>query len=389
MNDIQFEQLLFEEESTTLDFKVAQYKFVGEDKEEKSEILKDILGFANAWRRSEAFILIGVEEVRGGRSNEVGINHEDHLDDHSLQQFVNSKTNCPVHFRYEAFGTKGLQIGVIHFDQKQHRPVYLLEKYGRLKKNEVYVRRSSSTDISKPATPDEIAHMGQQAPQKDTELVVEFADVQRELSLGTTIAAFTEFCKMPDDAEIPAPSAPTATLYDAMNRPNQNYFSELAEWEFTRRAVTPIRFLVRNVGTSEASNVRVELSISAGIGIGAMMPHEMPDAPEYRQSIYDVISPRIGPLRNTHREPGDLSIDRNAERVKLEIECGHLQPGRCVWSDDIRLCKRDSGQVLLNGHIFAGNLSTPKAFTLSVDFDVAQTEMSVEELLNLPRPSES
>jgi predicted HTH transcriptional regulator len=41
--------------------------------DEKSELLKDILGFANAWRRATAYILIGVKEVRGGRSNVVGI----------------------------------------------------------------------------------------------------------------------------------------------------------------------------------------------------------------------------------------------------------------------------------------------------------------------------
>lgn len=61
-----FERLLYEEESETLDFKSEQYRFVKATEEEKSELLKDILGFVNAWRRSEAYILIGVEEVRGG-----------------------------------------------------------------------------------------------------------------------------------------------------------------------------------------------------------------------------------------------------------------------------------------------------------------------------------
>src|SRR5262245_25088774 len=107
MDHTLFERLLYEEESTTLDFKKEQHRFTKASDEEKSELLKDILGFVNALRRSEAYILIGVEDVRGGRGNPRGIPDTDHLDDHSLQQFVNNMTNRPVRFHYEAFGFEG------------------------------------------------------------------------------------------------------------------------------------------------------------------------------------------------------------------------------------------------------------------------------------------
>lgn len=116
------EQLLYEDESNTLDFKRDQYPFGGATDDEKSELLKGIIGFANAWRRSDAYILIGVDEVRGGRSSVVGIT--DHLDDHSLQQFVNSRTNRPIQFGYEVCPVDGKQIGVIRVEQ-QERPTYL------------------------------------------------------------------------------------------------------------------------------------------------------------------------------------------------------------------------------------------------------------------------
>ena len=64
MNEEQFEGLLYEDESSTLDFKRDQYPFQGETPDVKSELLKDILAFANSWRRSDAYILVGVEEVR-------------------------------------------------------------------------------------------------------------------------------------------------------------------------------------------------------------------------------------------------------------------------------------------------------------------------------------
>lgn len=160
-----FERLLNEEESATLDFKRDQYPFAKATDDEKSELLKDILAFANAWRRADAFILIGVEEVRGGRSTVVGIT--DHLADHSLQQFVVHQTNRPPQFSYEAFTFDGKQVGVIRVEDHQARPFYLKADYGKLKKNVVYIRRGSSTCE---ADLDEIARMGTPVAQKEADL---------------------------------------------------------------------------------------------------------------------------------------------------------------------------------------------------------------------------
>jgi len=74
MTDELFERLLYEEESVTVDFKREQYPFAKATDDEKAELLKDILGFSNAWRRSEAYILIGVEDIRGGRARSYLIN---------------------------------------------------------------------------------------------------------------------------------------------------------------------------------------------------------------------------------------------------------------------------------------------------------------------------
>src|SRR5262249_13954538 len=121
--------------------------------DEKSELLKDVLAFANAWRRATAYILIGVEEVKGGRSIVHGVTQ--HLNDNDLQQFVNSKTNHPVQFSYEAFPFEGKQVGVITISC-QKRPFLLNSDYGKLKKQTVYTRQGSSTN---PASLDEVARM--------------------------------------------------------------------------------------------------------------------------------------------------------------------------------------------------------------------------------------
>ena len=66
------ESLLYQSEGTALDFKKEQYSFQKATDEQKSELLKDILAFANSWRQNEAYIVIGVEEVVGGRHIPVG-----------------------------------------------------------------------------------------------------------------------------------------------------------------------------------------------------------------------------------------------------------------------------------------------------------------------------
>jgi len=148
-----FESLLYEEEGPTIDFKKEQYRFAKATEEEKSEILKDVIGFANAWRRATAYILVGVEEVRGGRSQVIGIPASEQLQDHALQQFVNNLVNTPIRFNYRAFSYEGKQVGIFVIEDGQDRPIHLKKDYGKLEKDKVYVRRGSSTDPTKPATP--------------------------------------------------------------------------------------------------------------------------------------------------------------------------------------------------------------------------------------------
>lgn len=153
MIDILLDSLMHEEESNTLDFKRDQYKFIHASDTEKAELLKDILAFCNAFRRADAYIIIGVDEVKGGESIVVGV--AELLDDAQIQQFVNGKTQKPIYFSYKNVPFKGKQIALINIPVQQ-RPIYLKQDYGGLKKNVVYLRRGSSTAE---ATPEEIADM--------------------------------------------------------------------------------------------------------------------------------------------------------------------------------------------------------------------------------------
>lgn len=403
MTDALFERLLYEEESPTLDFKKEQYPFVKATDEEKSELLKDILGFANGWRRSEGYILIGVEDVRGGRANVVGIT-ADHLDDHSVQQFVNNLTNRPVRFHYEAFGFEGKQVGIIRIEE-QPRPLYLKRDYGKLKKNEVYVRRGSSTDPTKPAGPDEIAQMGsgQSVAAMQPSLSVEFAAMDREQALGGQIEWTAEFCQMPDSKAIPKlhdrptairlPGGGTIQLPNLSNmglhdQLNHNYYHDLANFLFVRKLVKKVRLVVANTGEVPATEVRLEICAPNGQGFGIVDDSDIPKAPKRRESLLVTSAFDKIKFRPAFRRTGDVGIEKNDHETKVEIECGNLQPGRRVWTDAFYMGIGQSGEVKLTGHLYAANLPQPQEFTLTVAADVTVTQMTVDELLAVPEPSE-
>jgi hypothetical protein len=390
MDQALFERLLYEEESTTLDFKKEQYQFAKAGDDEKSELLKDIVGFANAWRRSEAYILIGVDEVRGGRSNVVGIAKTDHLDDHSLQQFVNSLTNRPVRFGYEAFGFEGKQVGIVRIEE-QLRPIYLKRDYGKLEKEKVYVRRGSSTNPNKPASLEEIAQMGQGTIQQTAEVVVEFAEIERDNSLGSAISWNAELVEMPPLKTIPdlpeerrgSPSWGFQSL--SGEYVNRNFYRELADYEYAKRWLHPVRLVAKNIGQVSASNVQMELIIPMNSGLVGKYASDLPAYPKSRFSKYksDALLGNI--QRISRRNPGDVIINKNDDCFRIEINCGDLQPGRWVWSDRFYLGKAVTGEAAISGRIFAGNLPQPKDFVLTISVDVTQMSMTVSDLLSLPK----
>jgi hypothetical protein len=394
MNTELFSELLYAEESNVLDFKRDQYRFAKASDHEKSELLKDILGFANAWRRSEAYILIGVEEIRGARGNVVGIPAADQLDDHSVQQFVNSLTNQPVRFHYEAFGFEGKHLGIIRFDA-QPRPVFLKRDYGKLKQDAVYVRRGTSTDPTKPATADEIAQMRLGSIPPAAELVVEFADVERDMSLGDRLSLNAELCEMPPRDSIPDYPRPNTQhplgidlsflRYDTYNQPNPDYYRQLAAYEFVRRLARPVRLLVRNVSPVAAKNTRVELAIPAKAGVTIVEPSEIPDPPSTKYEIFNDAGMK-GFRPALRRDPGEVTIDKNRERIRIEIDCRDLQPGRSIKSDEFLIVMKQSGELSVAGRVFADNLPDPRDFLLTLSATVTQTKVTVRDLLTQPPP---
>jgi len=375
MDPALFERLLYEEEGNALDFKRDQYPFSQATNDEKAEIIKDLLGFANPFRRADAYILIGVDEVRGGRSNVVGIT--EHLADHSLQQFVNHLTQSPLHFNYEAFDVSGLQVGVIRIEL-QKRPIYLKHDYGFLKKGEVYVRRGSSTDWKSPASPDEIARMGRDDMPVVTrpDLLVEFGDPDRLVPLGQETSWEAVALHLPKRDQYRATRQRIETTTGILR-------STSPFWHCTAPSDLPSA-----PGPLPATDVRVELEVLSDAGIRLAEVNEMPEPPD-RRFLIGFDSPALRGVRSIHRHPGEIDITTLSDRIQLEANCQNLQPGRTVWSDKFFVAVNESGKFSLTGRVFAANLDVPKEFTLTIDADISDREMSVSELLQMADSDES
>lgn len=101
MNDNIFQQFLYLSEGDSLDFKRDQYKISKSTDYEKSEFIKDILSMANAWRKTEAYIILGILENSNKPNELIGLN--EHIDDATFQQMLNSKTNRTCHFSYQTY----------------------------------------------------------------------------------------------------------------------------------------------------------------------------------------------------------------------------------------------------------------------------------------------
>jgi hypothetical protein len=375
-----FESLLYEEEGTTIDFKKAQYRFVKASDEDKSELVKDLIGFANAWRRTTAYILVGVEEVRGGKSTVIGISASDQLDDHSLQQFINHLVNSPIRFNYRAFSFEGKQVGIFVIEDGQERPIHLTKNYGKLERDKVYIRRGSSTDPSKPASPIEIAQMGKDKPRERAEVLLQFAQVDRDDAIGASVSMACEFCKLPEVKDLPRLAdrhqGPLGIRTDYLRQTNTGYYDELAEYEFMKRLCRPVRLVMKNNGDVAANNVRVELVVPMSCGL--LPAEELPGKPKKEEMAGERAMRGIRPMHR--RDPGDVHIDRNDERFRIEIDCQDLQPGRRVWSDKFYIGAAETGDYQIHGHVFSDNLPMPQVFTLTVTAEVTQSTLTVEEL---------
>lgn len=376
--------LLYEEESTTLDFKSEQYKFVKAQDWEKAELLKDIVAFSNAWRRSDAYILIGVKELKGGKSLIEGIS--DDLDDAQLQQFIQSKINKPIHFSYLTTEMEGKKVALITIPV-QSRPVFLRKDFARLKANTVYVRRGSSTSI---ALPDEIASMGssdngeiKKSPKLKAFIVSGEHD---EIQLDSIIQSVL-LVKIPGKDEFPTYGEPdyppqfrhlaiTSTLLGGKNK---GYYYEFAEYVRQIHSFFALKIGVKNEGNLVARDVRAVVDFQ-GLPEGSVVFHErrIPERPKPETDVPY--------LHNFNNAPAiyDLSIKTIPEGYRANFDLGKLQSkDSLVCSEYLCLKITDSCQISASVTIYSDDLEIPEKLNLIINVSAEVKNYSINEIMEL------
>jgi hypothetical protein len=359
-------KLLYEEENTTLDFKRNQYKFVKATDNEKSELLKDVLAFANAWRRADAYILIGVQEVKGGKSIVKGIS--EHFDDADLQQFINKKTNRVVHFSYETVAYSGMQIGVIKIST-QERPIFLRNDFGKLRRNVVYIRRGSTTDE---ATPDEVVIMSKEDLKiSEPALDVEFADYKNKINLGKEIEGISKILKIPLLSDIPmlhSGDFPTSIL----NPKNSNYYRQKAVYLSKVRLLNKFFLSVKNNGNILANNVRIEIKVKKESDLYICDESKYPKEP--KEDSRQFYMPRLS-------VGDDITVEETDEHWFIEIYFKKVQPKAISWTNNPVYIGSKTEKILnLSGTVFADNISEPININLIISIKTQHMNISIDEI---------
>ncbi len=377
MTPDQIEFLLHEEEGTSLDFKRDQYKFEGANKEDKSELLKDILAFVNAFRRTDAYILIGVGEVRASKNKVVGINS--HLDDAKLQQFVNSKTQIPVTFSYREVRHDGHTVGIIHIPV-QTRPIYSRIDYGKVRKEAVYLRRGSSTDTAKP---DEIARMGTVDVDWVGRPSVELYLVDRSTgeNLGDHVSIdHSTWYNIPIGEEIPdyRPQGGfrIGNVEFVTNDPhvNADFLREAAV--YLRTAVYfPISLEIRNTAGTVIHDVILEIGLNDPEGRYELLTSQ--NRPHKPSSSNLAFAHNVRSIF----EKNDVFVTKEGEAWKVKCIFGKIQPGATVrLQDDLLIGCRDAGETDISGVVYADNISNPIPICINLLFQVGSQTLTIEDI---------
>lgn len=350
---------------------MAQYPFDGATDEEKSELLKDVLAFANAWRQTDAHILIGVEEVRGGRSIVRGVSH--HLLNRNLQQFVVSKTNRPVSFVYTPLAFEGVEMGVLTIPL-QDRPVYLTKRYGKLQQQIVYIRRGDTTGT---AAPDEVARMGSSAALTRSQpvLEIEFGNTKDRTTFGTTIHIGSVLLEIPDPKAIPlyGPAPHPLLGDDIYNVRNRNYYREYAEYLRNIAQLCPVALAVSNPSPTVAEEVIVVMSIDAVPGLkvvdGADAPHEP------SKSTFGSIPPGV------YQRGRAVSVARYGELFEIKAEIGTVQPGTTRWSPGSFYIGAQSPMIVAARIVIsANNLQVPISLTAEMNISTRSQAIGMQDI---------
>lgn len=376
VNDEFLDTLRYRSEGTDLDFKSEQYRFVGGNEHQKSEMLKDVLAMANAWRDGTGYILLGFKENRPHLAEVVGISES--IDDSRLQQFVNSKVKPKLTFRYEEHLYKGKTVGVIVIP-KQKRPFFIAKPYGKLKSNITYVRRGSSTEEAEPTEIGDmvLADSGRGKVLLDLSVLTPRNDILPD-SIALEFLSFPE--KLPDYEVPPATIGNYGiSIRSPMSRENTDFWRECAEYIRVNTALIEMKFLLMNRSEVSLSDAKLEVSVSSLDGQFFQMRAgtDLPCKPSTQWDFSD--------LKIADQKEARLYVDESGVYPVCHVRFGSLLPGEEGRSSDtLAILPSGPGRLRLNFRILAGELAEPQELERLLEITGESLFLGVAELKGEP-----
>lgn len=135
-------ELISRGESDRLDFKLK----IAKKNKKKSDLMKDVMAFANTHSNEDAYIVMGVKEIHGEKKI-IGLEDNDLFDDAELQQLVNGKLTSELKFKCDTIisskSNKKFQVITISKSQN-NKPFFIRDDFESIRKNTVYIRKNSS-----------------------------------------------------------------------------------------------------------------------------------------------------------------------------------------------------------------------------------------------------
>lgn len=296
----------------------------------------------------------------------VGIDY--HLEDASLQQFVNSKTNSPVEFSYQSYEFNGEQVGIIHIPP-QERPIFLTQEFGKLEDQTVYLRRGSSTDAANPA---EVAKMGKARVSRNVfpEIGFEFAHPFERSELGKEIHLEVVNLSLPNKDNIPDHGSKSGIR---MFYPNRDYYRDMADYLKYIHGFQPLRFTVSNIGEVTVKDVRIEARIS-NRDVKLLDKNSFPSKPKPRSRPFDVSTQGV-------IQEHDVTVQDTNDGHRIIAHFGKCQPKQTKYSSSYFFIGAEApSDVSLYCSLFADEISEPIEETLEVEIDVNDDELTKDDL---------
>jgi len=378
LNEQLLNRLRYKSEGTDIDFKSKQYAFAGANEFEKSEILKDVLAMANAWREGPAYILLGFLDQRPHPAEVVGISSN--IDDSTLQEFVNSKVKPKLTFRYEEHLYGGKTVGVITIP-KQKRPFFVSKTYGKLKPNIVYVRRGSSTDEADPTEVGDmvLADSGRGSVQLDL-LVLATDNEPLPKTFALRYLHYSE--KLPDYASARESDGPFGmSIRSSIWHDNKDFWREYARYAVVDAALIEMKFVLLNRSETQLSNAKLEVSVEPLDGQGFQMFPGM-DMPEMPNSQWSPLMRGLPDL--LERRDARLVVDEGGVTPLCHIRFGSLLPseeGRST--DSLAIVPSGPGKFRLKFRILAAELSAPQEVEQIIEATGETVVLDVDALEDL------